>query len=44
MKSHGFSVLQRCSWRECGVLTGVTSRGKQARENTVRVSTVIDVK
>lgn len=44
MKIHGFKVLQRCSWRECGVLTGVTSRGQQSRESTVRVSTVIDVK
>lgn len=43
MKNHGLAVLQ-CSWRECGVLTEVTSRGQQAHENTVRVSTVIDAK
>lgn len=44
MKSHGFTVPQCGSCGECGVLTGMTSRGQQARENTVRVSTVIDVK
>lgn len=44
MKNHDFMFPQCCSWREYGVLTEVTSRGQQARDNTVRVSTVIDVK